>query len=319
LLTSPSISQGARRAPLLELRHVTKRFGSHLAVDDVSLVLWPGEVFGLLGPNGAGKTTLLRIGVDLLRPDSGSVILLGDLPRPEALARMGYLPEERGLPTRARVLSFLTYLGELKGMMRPDSRTQARRLLKRMELDVRESSKIGELSKGNQQKIQLASALMGDPQILLVDEPFSGLDPVNRSLAIDLLKESVAQGKAVLISTHQLQHVEQLCQRLLLLNRGRSILEGEVGAVRRSHSDGSILVNGTGDFASLPGVERLTPHVQGNGERPIRLFLRSGVTPDDLLQQVVERKLSLTSFSPHVPTLEEIFVQAVEQPNASRP
>ncbi len=318
-MTSPSTSQGARLAPLLELRRVSKRFGSHVAVDDVSLVLWPGEVFGLLGPNGAGKTTLLRMGVDLLRPDSGSVILLGNAPRPSALARMGYLPEERGLPTRARVLNFLTYLGELKGLTRPDSRTQARRLLKRMELDVRETSKIGELSKGNQQKIQLASALMGDPQILLVDEPFSGLDPVNRSLAIDLLKESVAQGKAVLISTHQLQHVEQLCQRLLLLNRGRVILEGEVGAVRRSHSDGSILVNGTGDFGSLPGVERLTRHVEGNGERPIRLFLRSGVTPDDLLRQVVERKLSLTSFSPHVPTLEEIFVHAVEQPNARQP
>ena len=303
---------------MIKVEGLTKRYARNVAVDHISFEVEKGQIVGFLGPNGAGKTTLLRMGVDLLRPDSGSVILLGDSPRPAALARMGYLPEERGLPTRARVLNFLTYLGELKGLTRPDSRTQARRLLKRMELDVRETSKIGELSKGNQQKIQLASALMGDPQILLVDEPFSGLDPVNRSLAIDLLKESVAEGKAVLISTHQLQHVEQLCQRLLLLNRGRVILEGEVGAVRRSHSDGSILVNGAGDFSSLPGVERLIRHVEGNGERPIRLFLRSGVTPDDLLRQVVERKLSLTSFSPHVPTLEEIFVHAVEQPNARR-
>jgi ABC-2 type transport system ATP-binding protein len=308
-------SPDARRAPLLEFRRVSKRFGSQVAVDDVSLALVPGEIFGLLGPNGAGKTTLLRMGVDLLRPDSGQVVVLGEAPRPEVLERIGYLPEERGLPTRARVLNLLTYLGELKGMTRSGSRDQARRLLRRMELDVRESSKIGELSKGNQQKVQLASALMGDPKVLLVDEPFSGLDPVNRSLAIELLKESVGEGKAVVISTHQLQHVEQLCQRLLLLNHGRVLLEGEVDAVRRSHADGSILVSGTGDFGSLQGVERWTPVLQGNGQRPIRLFLRSGVTPDAILQQVVERRLSLSSFSPCVPTLEEIFVRAVEKSN----
>ena len=304
------------RAPLLELRRVSKRFGSLVAVEELSLALQPGEIFGLLGPNGAGKTTLLRMSVDLLRPDSGEVLLLGGAPCGEALERIGYLPEERGLPTRARVLNLLTYLGELKGMTRQESREQARTLLRRMELDVRERSRIGELSKGNQQKVQLASALMGNPQVLLVDEPFNGLDPVNRSLAIELLRERVAAGKAVLISTHQLQHVEQLCHRLLLLNRGRVLLEGEVDAVRRSHADGSIIVSGTGDFSSLPGVERWTAAARGNGQAPIRLFLRSGVTPDAILQQVVERRLSLSSFAPHVPTLEEIFVRAVEKARA---
>ncbi len=298
---------------MLELSHVTKRFGSHVAVDGVSLALWPGEIFGLLGPNGAGKTTVLRMGVDLLRPDCGDVLLLGGAPRAEALEQIGYLPEERGLPTRARVLPLLTYLGELKGMARADSREQARRLLRRMELDIRERSKVGELSKGNQQKVQLAAALMGSPKVLLIDEPFSGLDPVNRVLAIDLLKESVAEGKAVLISTHQLQHVEQLCDRLMLLNHGRVLLEGGVDAVRREHADGSILVSGSGDFGSLPGVERWTAAVNGSGQQPVRLFLRSGVTPDAILRQVVERRLSLSSFSPHVPTLEEIFVRAVAE------
>jgi ABC-2 type transport system ATP-binding protein len=301
---------------LLELRCVSKRFGSLVAVDEVSLTLRPGEIFGLLGPNGAGKTTLLRMSVDLLRPDSGQVLLLGRAACPEALERIGYLPEERGLATRARVLTLLTYLGELKGMPRQDSREQARSLLRRMELDVREHSKVGELSKGNQQKVQLASALMGNPKVLLIDEPFSGLDPVNRSLAIELLKERVAEGKAVLISTHQLQHVEQLCHRLLLLNRGRVLLEGEVDAVRRSHADGSIIVSGTGDFGSLPGVERCSAGAAANGQGPIRLFLRPGVTSEAILQQVVERRLSLSSFAPHVPTLEEIFVWAVEKARA---
>ncbi len=315
-MTSPAIAEGDRGAPLLELRHLTKRFGSQLAVDDVSLMLRPGEVFGLLGPNGAGKTTVLRMAVDLLRPDSGQVRLMGEALRPELLGRIGYLPEERGLPTRARALSLLTYLGELKGMARARSRDQARGLLTTMQLQVRENAKIGELSKGNQQKVQLAAALMGDPQVLLVDEPFSGLDPVNRSLAIELLTQSVAKGKAVLISTHQLEHVEQLCQRLLLLSRGRIILQGEVEAVRRSYADGSILVTGTGDFASLPGVERWTRPSEGNGQQPVRLFLRPGVTAEAILSQLVERRLSLSSFSPYVPTLEEIFVRAVEQSGA---
>ena len=299
-------------AALLELRRVTKRFGSRLAVSDVSFSLRPGEIFGLLGPNGAGKTTLLRIAVDLLRPDEGAVEIFGRAPRPEALERMGYLPEDRGLPARARALNLLIYLGELKGMSRASAREQGRALLGRMELDARERSKIGELSKGNQQKVQMAAALMGDPMLLLVDEPFSGLDPMNRSLVVQLLQETVAQGKAVLISTHQLQHVEQLCHRMLLLNQGSMVLEGEVGPVRKSYADGSVLVRGSGDFAALPGVQRVALAADGgNGELPIRLYLKPGVTTETILQQVVERRLSLTSFAPHVPTLEEIFVRAV--------
>jgi ABC-2 type transport system ATP-binding protein len=299
-------------APLMELRRVSKRFGSQWAVADVSFSLRPGEIFGLLGPNGAGKTTLLRMAVDLLRPDEGAVEIFGHPPRPEALERIGYLPEERGLPSRARALHFLIYLGELKGMAHGAAREQARALLRRMQLDAGERSKIGTLSKGNQQKIQMAAALMGDPKVLLIDEPFSGLDPMNQTLVLQLLQETVACGKAVLISTHQLQHVEQLCHRMLLLNRGRIVLEGEVDPIRKSYADGSVLVRGSGDFAALPGVQRVAPAAKGtNGEHPVRLYLRPGVTAENILQQVVERRLSLDSFAPHVPTLEEIFVRAV--------
>lgn len=300
--------------PLLQFRGVTKNFGSQRAVNDVSFQLNPGEIFGLLGPNGAGKTTVLRMAVDLLRPESGQVRLLGRAPCADTLERIGYLPEERGLPTRARVLGLLVYLGELKGMSRPSARQQARGLLRRMDLEQRERSKIGELSKGNQQKVQVAAALMGNPVVLLVDEPFTGLDPLNRTLVIQILQETVAQGKAVLISTHQLQHVEQLCHRMLLLNRGKAILAGEVGLIRRSHSDGSLLVRGSGDFASLPGVQRVArSEITVNGDAPMRLYLKPGVTPDAILRQVVDRRLPLISFAPHVPSLEEIFVRAVAE------
>ncbi len=289
--------------PLLELRSVTKRYGARTALDAISLQLRAGEIFGLLGPNGAGKTTLLRIAVDLLRPDAGELLLFGRRPGPSALGRIGYLPEERGLPTRARPLEMLTYIGELKGARRDKARVQARGLLRRVQLDGRDRSRIGELSKGNQQKIQIAAALMGEPRLLLVDEPFSGLDPVNRALAIELFQESSRNGCALLISTHQLEHVELLCQRILLLHQGRALLTGAVAEVRARHADGSVLVRGQGDFQSLHSVLR--------ADGP-RLFLRSGF--DVFLREALDRGLTLTSFEPALPTLEEIFVRAVSPP-----
>ena len=293
---------------LLRLNAVTKRFDDRIAVDGVTLELMPGEVFGLLGPNGAGKTTLLRMAVDLLRPDEGAVELLGAPPGPAALAQVGYLPEERGLPLRPRVLELLTYFGELKGLRRDAARVQARELLRRVDLAERERSRVGELSKGNQQKVQIAAALMGEPRVLLVDEPFTGLDPVNRKLVLELLHESVAKGRAVLISTHQLQQVEELCDRLLLLHRGRVLLEGSVKEVRARFFDGSLWVRGGGDFAALPGVERAQQH----GDRT-RLYPRAGATSADLLRQMLDRGAVPDAFEPALPTIEEIFVSVVSK------
>ncbi|GAC1347525.1 MAG: ATP-binding cassette domain-containing protein [Myxococcales bacterium] len=299
----------------LELRGVVKHFGARAALDGVSLDLLAGEVFGLLGPNGAGKTTLLRIAVDLLRPDRGEVRILGAPPGPGALEQIGYLPEERGLPVRPRVLDLLVYLGELKGQTRRDARAQAQRLLARVQLDARGRSRVGELSKGNQQKIQIAAALLGRPRLLLVDEPFSGLDPVNRALVVELLQESVREGAAVLISTHQLQEVQQLCDRMLLLNRGKVLLEGKVQEVRERYADGSLLVRGGGDYAQLPAVAQVAP-ANGAGQR---LVLRGGATSAEVLRQIVERGLPLTSFEPHVPTVEEIFVRLVTEREGAAP
>ena len=289
--------------PLLELRNVTKRYGERVAVEQLSLTLRPGEVFGLLGPNGAGKTTLLRICVDLLRPDSGTVSLC-------PLERVGYLPEERGLPARVRVLDLLTYLGELKGLRRASAAAQARALLARVQLEGRVQDRIGSLSKGNQQKIQIAAALMGEPLLLLVDEPFSGLDPVNRALALDLFREQVQNGRAVLISTHQLEHVEQLCDRLLLINRGRSLLEGRVAEVRERFSDGSLLVRAEGALDGVPGVLR----TEGR-----RVFLKPGVSSETALRQMLDAGVKLRSFEPALPTLEEIFVKVVAEAEAAAP
>jgi ABC-2 type transport system ATP-binding protein len=294
---------------LLELERVVKRFGARVAVDDVSLSLRAGEVFGLLGPNGAGKTTLLRIAVNLLVPDAGAVRLFGASPGPALLEQIGYLPEERGLPERPRAAEMLSYFGELKGLSRPDARAQARRLLGRVQLEARASSRIGELSKGNQQKLQIAAALMGRPRLLLVDEPFSGLDPVNRALALELLREGVAEGAAVLVSTHQLQEVQQLCDRLLLLHRGRVLLQGAVDEVRARFADGSLLVRGDANYAQLPSVASV---VRENGGRQ-RLLLRAGATSGEVLRQIVERGLPVASFETHLPSVEQIFVRLVTE------
>jgi ABC-2 type transport system ATP-binding protein len=290
------------------MKGVRKRFEARVAVDGVSLELVPGEIFGLLGPNGAGKTTLLRMAVDLLRPDEGEVQLLGAPPRPETLAQIGYLPEERGLPMRPRVIELLTYFGELKGATRAAAKAQARELLGRVALLERERDRVGALSKGNQQKVQIAAALMGDPKVLLVDEPFSGLDPVNRQLVLELLRESVQRGRAVLISTHQLQQVEALCDRLLLIDDGKVLLEGRVDEVRRRFADGSLWVRGPADYAALPGVERVVAQA---GRQ--RVYARAGVAPGQLLKQMCDLGQAPEAFEPAVPSLEEIFVRVVAE------
>jgi ABC-2 type transport system ATP-binding protein len=225
------------------------------------------------------------------------------------LEQIGYLPEERGLPERPRAAEMLSYFGELKGLSRPDARAQARRLLGRVQLEARASSRIGELSKGNQQKLQIAAALMGRPRLLLVDEPFSGLDPVNRALALELLREGVAEGAAVLVSTHQLQEVQQLCDRLLLLHRGRVLLQGAVDEVRARFADGSLLVRGDANYAQLPSVASV---VRENGGRQ-RLLLRAGATSGEVLRQIVERGLPVASFETHLPSVEQIFVRLVTE------
>jgi ABC-2 type transport system ATP-binding protein len=303
---------------LLELASVTKRYGARTAVERVSLRLCAGEVLGLLGPNGAGKTTLLRMAVDLLRPDEGSVQLFGSAPGGEhgaaLLAQVGYLPEERGLPARPRALELLTYLGELKGLARSEARVQARALLQRVQLEARETSRVGELSKGNQQKVQIAAALVGQPRLLLVDEPFSGLDPVNRQLAVELFQAAVRDGAALLLSTHQLHQVHTLCDRLLLVHRGKPLIDGPVQEVRARFADGSVLVRGAPGLTALPQVVRAQP-VDGG----VRLWLAPGATARELLRAALDAELRLDAFEAHLPSVEEIFVQLVSAQEAAAP
>ncbi|MDH4282993.1 MAG: ATP-binding cassette domain-containing protein, partial [Myxococcales bacterium] len=227
---------------ILAFRGVSKRFGQHMALEQVSLEVVPGEVFGLLGPNGAGKTTLIRIGLDILRPDRGEVLLFGARPGPKTLDRTAYLPEERGVYRRAKVRELLEYLGRLKGLRRVAARHAADLWLERVGLGAVAYQRVESLSKGMTQKVQIAACLMTDPELCIFDEPFSGLDPVNVALVTNLIEERRASGRTTVLSTHMMQRVEALCDRVALLHEGRLVVYGRLDEIRRRYSANEVIV-----------------------------------------------------------------------------
>jgi ABC-2 type transport system ATP-binding protein len=292
----------------VELRELRKTFDGHRAVDGVSLAIQPGTVFGLLGPNGAGKTTTLRMLMDIIGPDSGEVAVFGH-PRTRAdLDRIGYLPEERGLYRKMTVRDHLLFLGELHGQPRRDTEAKADAWLARLELADRAKSKVEELSKGMQQKIQLAGTLLHDPELLVLDEPFSGLDPVNQVLFKDVLAQHKAAGKTLLFSTHVMEQAEKLCDHIALIVRGKVVLTGELATIKRELGANSWRLVADGDVERLRGVAGVAALLADSGSW--RLTAEPGVAGPALLREMVSF-LTVHEFRSAEPTLEEIFVQAV--------
>jgi ABC-2 type transport system ATP-binding protein len=300
-------SEEQMQTDAITISNVRKSFDSLVAVNDVSLTVRQGEVFGLLGPNGAGKTTLIRMIMDIIRPDSGTIAVFGHPLSDEDKRRIGYLPEERGLYARQKVLSVLEYFAELKGLERQRARQSAHDWLQRFEMTDIKNKKVSELSKGNQQKIQLIAALVADPQIVVLDEPFSGLDPVNRRAVSDLIRELSAAGKTVLLSAHQMDVVETLCQRVFMINQGKRVLYGDLDAIRREHSDRAVLVKADADYSQCGLVARSALH---NGV--VKVHLRDGANPRDLLAWLVETGAEVESFERAITPLEEIFIKVVQ-------
>ena len=221
----------------IRVDHVSKRFERTLALDDVSLDIGRGEIFGLLGPNGAGKTTLIRTMLDIIKPDTGRVDVFGRPFRPEDRDRIGYLPEERGLYPRQPARAVLEYLGALKGLSPSTAREESAHWLARFELTDDGAKNVEQLSKGNQQKVQIAAAFMARPLIAILDEPLSGLDPISARLANSVIREYVADGRTVVLSTHQMSLVEALCTRVFMIARGRAVLYGNLRDIKRQYLD----------------------------------------------------------------------------------
>jgi len=288
--------------------HVSKAFGDVQAVDDVSFEVHPGEVFGLLGPNGAGKTTTIRMMLDIFKPDSGQVTVLGGQLDEEKKNRIGYLPEERGLYKDLRLESTLVYLATLKGLGEATARHRLTDWLHRFDLYDHRQKKIQELSRGMQQKAQVIVTLLHEPDLIVVDEPFSGLDPVNTRLVKEIMEEQRQAGRTIVMSTHQMYQVEALCNRIVLINEGRTVLYGEVEQIKRSFAGNAVVVEGQGDFADVPGV--LEARLQ-NGEW--HMALEPGTDPQDVFRALAAKDgIKIERFEIAEPSLDDIFVTVVQ-------
>ena len=293
---------------MLQVQDVVKRFDENVVVNRVSFEVGVGEIFALLGPNGAGKTTLIRMITDILKPDEGRITLDGHSVTSEKRPSIAYLPEERGLYRKVKTLEALSYYGELKGLPGAQAKREATALLERVGLGDWIQKPVQALSKGMAQKVQLCTALIGSPRLMILDEPFSGLDPLNVQLLEDLLHERRAQGATILLSTHQMNKVEELCDRALMINRGHMVLYGPVREIRRKYSDHAVMVHGGRVPEGVPGVERLEAR---DGHTLVRL--QPGVEPAAMLRTLLDRGVDIESYALTLMPLEDIFVKVVTE------
>ncbi len=299
------------RPPAIHIEHVTKSYGSFRAVDDVSFEVFGGEIFAMLGPNGAGKSTTIRMILDILKPDSGKIDVLGGPLTQTKKDRIGYLPEERGLYRNVKVLEMMMYLGTLKGMSKRDAKKRSLELLARLDLAEHRDSKVSELSKGMQQKVQFAVTVLHTPELIIVDEPFSGLDPVNTLIIKDLLLGLKDSGTAIVMSTHQMHQVEEIADRLLMLNHGKQALYGPVAEVRGQHARHAVIVEGMGDFAALPGVSQVEEDASARNHALV-LYLKPDVAVNDVLGVIAANPdVTVDRFERAVPSLNDIFIDVV--------
>ena len=294
---------------IAQFQNLVKTYGETVALRGVTFDVHGGEIFGLLGPNGAGKSTVIRILMDIIRADSGEVRVFGEPRRREHLDRMGYLPEERGLYTKLTVIDVMTYFGTLKGLTRASARKKATDWLERVELPHVAGWKVDRLSKGMSQKVQIASVLLSDPELCVLDEPTTGLDPVNVRLVEDLLLERRHQGRTTILSTHHMNQVEALCDRVALINKGRLVVYGEVDEVRRQHSLPEVRVHAEAPLPRVPGIV----NVVDEGDHVWRLMLADGVTPAQALTALVGAGAPVVRFEPMLAPMEDIFLRVVRE------
>ncbi|VVB91518.1 Trehalose/maltose import ATP-binding protein MalK [uncultured archaeon] len=288
----------------VEVSNVIKSFNGQTVVNDISFDVAPGEIFGLIGPNGAGKTTIIRMLLDIIRPDSGEIKILGSGRPEETKDMIGYLPEERGLYRRLTVMDSLLYLGALKNHQ---SRERVLELLERMEMQQHKDKKLSELSKGMQQKIQLIAAICHDPHLIILDEPFSGLDPVNMKLVKEIILELGKEGKTILISTHMMDQVERMCSRIFMMHRGKGVLYGSMSEIKSRFGKNTVFLEFEGELKNMPGVKK--SNLSGNYAE---LILEDRADTQDVLKAIA-RDVRVSRFEVSSPSLNEIFIKVVEE------
>jgi ABC-2 type transport system ATP-binding protein len=289
-----------------EVSKVSKSFGEVEAVKDVSFVVDSGEVFGLIGPNGAGKTTVIRMLMEIIKPDSGEIRIFSEPLQESTKNKIGYLPEERGLYRKLTVSESLSYLAALKGASLSDTRARAKELLERTGMLPYQSKKIEELSKGMAQIIQFITTILHNPEVVILDEPFYGLDPVNTKLIKEFIAELKKQDKTIILSTHMMNEVEELCDRILMINKGQAVLYGELAEIKSRYRKNSVFIEAEGKLGQVEGVVRTQDH--GSYQE---LLLDDKTSPQELLAALVNRNIVLNRFEVAIPPLSEIFIQVV--------
>jgi ABC-2 type transport system ATP-binding protein len=292
----------------LELRDVRKSYGKFVAVDGVSLGVPDGCIYGLLGPNGAGKTSTIRMVMDITAPDAGEILFFGRPRQAGDLRRVGYLPEERGLYRKMEVTEHLVFLGEIRGLKKRELLPRIEQWLDRVGLAAWRKAKIEELSKGMQQKVQLIGTVLHEPDLLLLDEPFSGLDPINQELFKELLLDYRRQGKSVILSTHGMELAERMCDHICLISNGRVVLTGELGAIKRRLGGNTFRLVAEGDLDRVQSIPEVEQAVVQNGT--IKMMLRPEADGPEVLRQLVQF-LRVHEFRSEEPELEQIFLKAV--------
>lgn len=293
------------------LDNITKKFGEFTAVDNLSLAVRPGRIYGLLGPNGAGKTTTIRMIVNITVPDSGQIRLFGQRITPELQDRIGYLPEERGLYKKMRIGEQLRFFAELKNVRGKEIEQRIDLWLARLNLTEWKNKKAMELSKGMQQKAQFITAILHEPDLLILDEPFSGLDPVNVELLKEIVLDLKSAGRTIIFSTHQMELAEKICDDICLINRSRKILEGPLREIRQSFRQNSVALRIEGGDGVLDDRALISVLKQHSDE--IEVLLAPGVSAQDLLKRLVAAGASVSKFEMIEPRLHDIFIQKVRE------
>ncbi len=302
------LKKSMKMKPTIKVSHISKHFGNVKAVNDVSFDVYSGEIFGLLGPNGAGKTTCIRMMLDIFRPDKGNISILGGHMDEEKKNRIGYLPEERGLYKDLKLDQTLVYLATLKGIEEKTAKTRLFEWLERFDLLRHRHKKIQDLSRGMQQKAQFIATLLHDPDLIVVDEPFSGLDPVNTRLTKQIILEQCAAGKTIIMSTHQMHQVEAMCNRIVLIDEGRSVLYGEVQNIKRKFAGNAVTIQGKGNFSLIPGIVEIQ---RQNNE--FHLVLDKKTNPQEIFRFLAsQEKMIIERFEIAEPSLEDVFISVVQ-------
>ena len=296
-------------APTVSLNNVTKRFGDFTAVDNLTMAVRPGRIYGLLGPNGAGKTTTIRMAVNITAPDAGKIELFGQQITPELQDRIGYLPEERGLYKKMKVADQLRFFAELKGVSRDQIERRIDAWLARVKLSEWKNKRTSQLSKGMQQKIQFLAAILHEPDLLILDEPFSGLDPISVDLLIEIILELKRSNKTIIFSTHQMEVAERICDDICLINRSHKVIEGSLRQIKEAYGHNGVALRATNSIAVLQDTTLVASLKRHSDE--VEVLLAPGADAQELLRRLLAAGAKIGKFEMIEPSLNDIFIEKV--------